>query len=82
MINSRPAAGQQAFSCSTARNSFIIPESGLVYGHILVTKIGDGYVVLGNPESRKLDTYDFDIKGKKFLRDVFTAMGSLYNGRV
>jgi hypothetical protein len=80
VINSRPAAGQPAFSCPTARNSFIIPESGLVYGHILVTNIGEGYVVLGNPESRKLDTYDFDIKGKNILRDIFTALGDWYNG--
>lgn len=64
----------------TARNSFKIPESGLVYGNILVTNIGDGYVVLGNPESRKLDTYDFDIKGKNILRDIFTALGDWYNG--
>ena len=64
----------------TARNSFKIPESGLVYGNILVTNIGEGYVFLGNPESRYLDTYDFDIKGENIFRDLFTALGDWYNG--
>jgi RHS repeat-associated protein len=57
------------------------PNTGLVYGTIILTKINpDGVVKLGNLSTGKLDEYNFEMQSGRFFRNVATAIGGWYAG--
>lgn len=63
-------------------SSFYFTQAGAVYGTIKATLLDrtEGAVLLGHPETRFLDEYNFDYHDGRPMRNMATFFGRLYNG--